>query len=70
MSIKISGVDAVQIVENEFRIEVLDILLKWIIEQNPNMTKPSLQDIKNIQSIVYDKLKKKYPNLSLELKDK
>ena len=69
MSVKIRGVDTVQIVENEFRIEVLDILLKWIIEQNPNMNKPSLEDIKNIQSIVYDKLKKKYPNLSIELKD-
>lgn len=71
MSIKIGEVDvASQILENEFRIlvleQVVDALLRRIPIVGPAISKQEMQDIRRR---AVEQLKKKYPNSGIELKE-
>jgi len=68
MGIKFGEIDANQILDNEFRIGVLERLLEVILNNNPTLTKPTVQDIEQIRMQVVDNLKKKYPKSGIEFK--
>jgi hypothetical protein len=68
MGIKFGEVDASQILENEFRIGVLERLLDGIIGNNPEISSPTKDDIDKIREKVANDLKKKYPNSGIEFK--
>ncbi len=69
MGIKFGEIDANQILENEFRINVLERRLDWIINHNGLRVSPSEQDVLQIKREVVKLLQKKYPNSGIELKE-
>lgn len=69
MGIKFGEVDATQILENEFRIGVLEALLDGLLSSNPGLNKPNQDQIKQIRKNVIKKLQEKYPNSGLEYKE-
>jgi len=68
MGIKFGEVDANQILENEFRIGVLEAILEGVFNNNPNINGPNQDQINQIREQVADRLKKKYPNSGIEFK--
>jgi hypothetical protein len=69
MSIKFGEIDANQILENEYRIGVLERILDWILANNTAFVKPLTPEvISQIQQDVARDLKKKYPNSGIEIK--
>ena len=68
MGIKFGEIDSGQILENEFRISVLEKLLEVIVNNNPSLNKPTQQQIEQIRASVVEVLKVKYPNSGLSLK--
>lgn len=68
MGIKFGEIDSSQIIENEFRIGVLESLLEYILNHNVNISKPSADQINEIRNSVIEVLKKKYPNSGIERK--
>ncbi len=67
MGIKFGEIDANQILQNEFRIGVLEKLLEWALNNSP-MTRPSLKEIKEIKKSVIMQLQQKYPKSGIEYK--
>jgi len=67
MGIKFGEIDANQILQNEFRIGVLEKLLEWTLNNSP-MTRPSLKEIKEIKKSVIMQLQQKYPKSGIEYK--
>lgn len=67
MGMKIGEIDSIQIIDNEFRIKVLDKYLEWILKNNPNIKAPSDDDLLSIQHEIIASLQKKYPNSGLKL---
>ncbi len=70
MGIKFGEIDSNQILENEFRIGVLEILLEKLVNSNPNLIKPSPTELDEIREIVVNNLKKKYPNSGISFQRK
>jgi DNA polymerase III delta prime subunit len=68
MAIKFGEIDAAQIIENEFRIGVLERLFEWLMKNNALRLNPSEEVILDIQSDVVKSLQKKYPNSGVGLK--
>ncbi len=66
MGIKFGEIDAAQIVENEFRIMVLEKVVDTIMANVP--TASLRLDVRQIRRDVIEQLKKKYPNSGLEFK--
>lgn len=64
MGIKFGEIDANQILENEYRIGVLELL----VERIASGKKVSNDDLKEIRAQVVSRLKQKYPNSGVELK--
>ncbi len=64
MGIKFGEIDANQILENEYRIGVLELL----VERIASGKKVSNDDLKEIRAQVVLRLKEKYPNSGIELK--
>jgi len=69
MGIKFGGIDSEQILINEFRIGVLESIIQWILENNPEIKKPDKSDIKEIKESAATVLKIKYPDLGIEFKE-
>ncbi|WP_370425273.1 hypothetical protein [Tenacibaculum dicentrarchi] len=69
MGIKFGEIDASQILDNEFRLGVLERLLEGMLNANPNLKKPTTEELQNIRKQVIDELKKKYPNSGIEFKN-
>ena len=69
MGIKFGEIDSSQILENEYRIGVLEGLLEFILNNNPSMVKPTTEQILGIRSSVVGTLQKKYPNSGIILKE-
>lgn len=69
MGIKFGEIDATQILENEFRIGVLEELVEFLLNNNINITKPQQEDIKNMKKKVIEKLTRKYPNSGIKFKE-
>lgn len=68
MGIKFGEIDATQILQNEFRIGVLEHLLQDIVTNNTHLTLPSQERIAEIRQKVIEGLKKKYPSSGIEWK--
>ncbi|WP_138429607.1 hypothetical protein [Fodinibius saliphilus] len=68
MGVKFGEVDSNQILENEFRIGVLESILDRIFQTNPTINGPSQSEVNKIRQQVADQLKKKYPNSGIEFK--
>ena len=69
MGIKFGEIDSNQILVNEFRIGVLEKLLEEILNSNPDLKKPSEENVKRIMKMVVDDLRKRYPNSDVKLTD-
>ena len=69
MGIKFGEIDASQILDNEFRLRVLERLLEGVLNSNPDLIKPTQIDIDAIRKIVVEELKRKYPNSGIEFKN-
>lgn len=70
MGIKFGEVDSSQILENEFRIAVLEKLLEFLLANNTEINKPTQDQINRIKEEVIGILKKKYPNSGISLGNK
>jgi len=70
MGIKFGEVDSSQILENEFRIGILERLLDFILVNNSFAIKPSQTQIEEIRQSVVEILQKKYPNSGITFKQK
>jgi len=66
MGIKFGEIDSSQILDNEFRILVLERVVDHLLKSNPDVA--SGLDINRIRQDVVEVLKKKYPNSGIELK--
>jgi hypothetical protein len=69
MGIKFGEIDANQILNNEFRLGVLERLLEGMLNTNPNLKKPTANELQNIRIKVIEELKNKYPNSGIEFKN-
>lgn len=67
MGIKFGEIDANQILENEFRIGVLEHILDKVLSENSSV-QLSEEDIEEIRSKVAKQLSKKYPSSGIEYK--
>jgi hypothetical protein len=64
--VKFGEIDASQILENEFRLSVLE----RIVEFNANNGRyPDENEMRKIKEKVVDKLQDKYPNSGIQLED-
>ena len=69
MGLKFGGLDIGQIIENDFRISVLEHLLEWILKTNKEqIIPPSKQEIDEIRQKVFKDLQERYPNSKLSMK--
>jgi hypothetical protein len=69
MSIKIGEFDiANQLLDNEFRIGVLEKLLEKVLNNNPALKLPTPSDLEKFRMQTAEELKKKYPHSGIEYK--
>ena len=61
MAIKFGEIDTSQILQNEFRIMVLEKIVEKLINQSPGAAR--LIDVKEIREAVVAQLQEKYPRL-------
>ena len=66
MGIKFGEIDATQILDNEFRIGVLEKLLEWVVNNNPGIMRPNQKEVEEIRKAVISNLHKKYPKSGIE----
>lgn len=66
MGIKFGEIDANQILENEFRINVLERVLTWMFQNNPSLKGPDTDSLDKIRQEVMAALQQKYPNSGLK----
>ena len=68
MGIRFGEIDSGQILDNEFRIGVLERILAWIVDNNCNLAQPTEQSIQEIRKSVLGKLQEKYPKSGISYK--
>ena len=68
MGIKFGEVDASQILDNEFRINVLEEIIEWILDNNESLTAPTKENLVEIRKSVVERLQKKYPKSGITYK--
>lgn len=69
MGIKFGEIDASQILQNEFRLAVLEKIVERIANNNKDTLRlPSVDDVNGIKDAIVEGLKKKYPKSDIELK--
>ena len=69
MGVKFGEIDASQILDNEFRIMVLEATLALILSKNPRVFRPSEREMEKIREDVISKLREKYPDSGIELRN-
>ena len=69
MGIKFGEIDASQILDNEFRIGVLERLLGWVFSNNLTMRQPTQVDVNQFRKQTFEVLRKKYPNSGITYKE-
>lgn len=67
MSIKYGDIEFTQILDNEFRIGVLESVIDLLISKNPALTAFTKEDLDLINFRVTERLQKKYPNSGIQL---
>lgn len=68
MGIKFGEIDSGQILDNEFRIGVLELVIDLLVRKNPEITGFSGAELETIREQVATKLKDKYPKSGIEYK--
>ena len=69
MGLKFGDLDIGQIIENDFRISVLEHLLEWILRTNEGrIIPPSEQVVDEVRQKVFKDLQERYPNSKLSMK--
>jgi len=68
MGVKFGEIQSEQILENEFRIGVLEGILEWVVNNNTALNKPNTANIRTIKEETIATLKLKYPKSKIELK--
>ena len=68
MATRFGDINIDQIIENEFRIGVLERILEFVLNNNPTSNRPDSETIKKIRLEVVANLQKKYPRSGLALK--
>ncbi len=58
-------IDATQIIENEFRIGILEGILEWMVENDATLVGPNPQTLDEIKRAVFEELTAKYPESGL-----
>ena len=69
MGIKFGEIDAGQILDNEFRVGVLERLLDWLLKENPQLRRPSPDDVRRLRREAVEVLQKKYPKSGISYKE-
>ena len=69
MGMKFGEIDINQVVENEFRIRVLEDILEWMLNHSECMDKPSEEELAEIKKTVVSQLQKKYPKSGIKFSD-
>lgn len=67
MGIKFGEIDASQILDNEFRSKFTALVIEWLFDNNPQLRRPTPEEIKTLQEAVVKELQKKYPNSGIKL---
>jgi len=67
MGVKIGEIRSEQILENEFRIGVLEGILEWIVSNNTALRRPNTGDIRAIKEETVATLRLKYPKSTINL---
>ena len=71
MSIKIGDFDiAKQLLDNEFRIGVLEKLLEKVLNNNRTLILPTQAEVEEMRKATAESLKIKYPNSGIEYNKK
>ncbi len=66
MGIKFGEIDSGQILENEYRIKVLERLVEWLMNNNSQLNKPDLRQMEAIRNDVVRELQVKYPQSGIK----
>ena len=69
MSVKIAGIDATQIIENEFRLSILERTFEFILNQNGSIIRQSARELDEIRKNVLKHLQEKHPDSGIKLKE-
>lgn len=67
MGVKFGEIDISQVLENEYKIGVLEKLLEYLLQNNSTLVKPTPEQINQMRVEVVENLKKKYPNSGISL---
>ena len=68
MGIKFGEIDSGQILDNEFRIGGLELVIDLLIRKNPGITGFTGEELENIREEIAIRLKAKYPKSGIEYK--
>jgi trans-aconitate methyltransferase len=69
MSVKFGEIDVSQILENEYRIGVLEGIVDWMLTNNSGFVKNlTPEEMKKIRQRVVERLQQKYPKSGIELR--
>ena len=68
MGIKLGEIDSSQILDNEFRIGVLELVLDLLVRNNSGIIGFTGEELENIREEVAGRLKTKYPKSGIEYK--
>ena len=67
MGMKFGEIDITnQIVDNEFRLGFLELVIQDIINRNDNIIKPTLEELESFRKMSIEKLQVKYPNSGIK----
>lgn len=67
MSLKFGEIDAGQILENEYRVEVLEQVIDWLLQNTTTKTSLTSSQIYDFRKKAIERLQKKYPKSGIEL---
>ncbi len=68
MGARFGEIDISQILDNEFRIGVLENIIDLLIRKNPELKEFTQIEVESIREQVANTLKNKYPNSGIEYK--
>lgn len=68
MGVKFGEIDINQVLDNEYKIKVIEKILGWILNNNNSLNKPSQENIVEIRKSVVEDLKQKYPHSNIKLR--